>query len=293
MNSVSDVILLSGNTETAAFDPQAGGLTIRIPNQGPAGQPAQSVDFTWVGTNNNGQDVEPGSYYVKITVTDPYGNAVTVIKDVQVLKDDKYVRISIYNSAGEIVQRTYVPYTGGKVVNLNVDPTFYIGTSGASTTIKYGDSGTQQWDGTNMLGKLVTSGTYEIEVEIKTGDGYTAVASKTITVLNQANGPVLSGVKFYPNPFIVSGSASMEGPMAIAWNGNGLTGKVHIKIYNVAAELVSRIEANIADGAAAWNLRSVNGELVSSGFYVAMIESITTNGQVERRVVKLSVIRKF
>jgi hypothetical protein len=99
------------------------------------------------------------------TITDTFGAKVGLIEEVQLIRVDRYTRISIYNSAGELVRRMEVPQVDSNIVNLKVDDTFFISNDSTSTTIKFGDTGALQWDGKNSMGTLVGSGTYEIFVE--------------------------------------------------------------------------------------------------------------------------------
>jgi flagellar hook assembly protein FlgD len=292
LNTVSDVaLLLSNGSLTSVFNPQDSALTIRIGDQQMPGTTITShVDFLWNGDNLNGQKIAPGPYYVKVTIFDTFGVANTVVKEVQVIQVDEYVKVSIYNSGGEIVKQVYLPKPGGNVVDLNVDDVFYVGNNNNSTAIKFGDNGSFNWDGKNSLGNLVGSGTYEVYVEVRAGNGFTVAASKTITVLNEATGSLLGALKCYPNPYVVQNSAA--GVMHMAWAGTG-PGTVRVKVYNVAGELVDKFETDISTGHVDWDMKAVNGGKLASGYLIAYIEAISDTGAFERRLIKLVIIRKF
>lgn len=289
---VNDIgLLVNGSAVDDVFYPGDGPLTIRIGGQDVPGTTLTTqVDFLWNGDNANGQDLMPGGYFVKVTIKDPFNSATTITKELQLIRVEEYVRVTIYNSGGEIVKQVEMPKTGGDVVDLTVADVFYVGDSNATTSIKFGSNGSFDWDGKNALGDLVGNGTYEVYVEVKSAGGYTVAASKTITVLNQEAGSLLGDLKFYPNPYVfVKGSS---GPMRFAWTGTG-PGTVRIKIYNVAGELVDKFGADISAGFIDWDMKSLNGKSVASSYYIAFIEAVSGTGAIERRTAKLAVIRTY
>ena len=291
MNMVTDVGMLANGLPTTVFNPQDGGLTVRIGDQDMPGTTITGhVDFQWNGNNANGQKIAPGPYFVKVTIYDSFGVATTFVKEVQVIQVDEYVRVSIYNSGGEIVKQVLLPKPGGNVVDLNVDDVFTVGSTSSTTAIKFGDNGTFNWDGKNSLGNLVGSGTYEVYVEVRSGDGFTVAASKTITVFNQAAGSILGDVKCYPNPYVFTNAGT--GYMRIAWAGT-TQGKVMVKIYNVAGELVDRMDTTMAAGHIDWDMKGVNGGQLASAYYIGFIQATSDTGAFERRVIKLVIIRKY
>lgn len=279
-----------GNTVTSIFNPTESGLVLRFPEIWTAYQVGGAyVDFTWDGTNENGQSAGQGIYYIKATVTDNYGHMNTTIKEVQLLRSEKYVRISIYSSSGELVRRIEQGYVPGTEVTLDTPDVIYISGANNAIDIKLGAAGTVQWDGKNSLGVLVNSGIYEVSMELKESTGFTLRSSKTVTVLNENQGPAVSGVKIYPNPVVAYEDDGKT--IRVAWTAAG-TGKITIRIYNVAAELVAKIEARIEDLFADWDMTAADGARLSAGFYVAEVEAVTTGGKVERYAAKLALIRR-
>lgn len=291
INTVSDIALITNGEISDVFYPQDGPMTIRIPDQDAVGTTtAGYVDFIWDGNNINAQEIAAGAYFVKVTIYDTYDTATTIIKEIQVFKVEEYVRITIFNSAGEIVKRVEVPKTDSDMVNLEVNDIFYVDGGSAETTIKYGTNGSLSWDGKNALGNLVETGAYEVYVEVRTGDGYTVAASKTITVLNRAVGTVLGDVKCMPNPYV--SEKGVTGSIKISWTGTD-EGSVKIKIYNIAGELVDKFETSITAGFAEWDMKTKNNEDIANGYFIGIIEAVTKSGLRERLTVKLSIIRKY
>jgi flagellar hook assembly protein FlgD len=244
-------------------------------------------DFAWDGTNDNGQDIKQGAYYIKVIVTDEYGHINTTIREVQLIRSDEYVRVNIYNAAGELVRRLEQASVPGTQVSLEVEDVFHISGGSNATTIKLGDAGAMQWDGKNSLGSLVSSGIYEISVEVKERNGYVVHSTKTITVLNESSGPIMSGVKFYPNPAVADATYVMR----LAWTA-AAPGKVVIRIYNMAGELVTRMESRMENLFADWDMSSQGGERLAPGFYAAVIDAVSTSGEKQRTAIKLAIIRK-
>jgi flagellar hook assembly protein FlgD len=291
INNISDISLLTPDGVTSVFDPQENPLTVRIGDQDVPGTTLTTyVDFIWDGDNLNGQGVMPGSYFVKVTVNDTFNTQTTIIKEVQLLKVEEYVKVSIYNSAGEIVKTVELPKTGDDIIDLNVDDVFYIGDNNSQTTIKFGNNGSLDWDGKNSLGNLVESGTYEIYVEVRSKEGYVVAASKTITVLNESVPSILGEVKAYPNPLVLS--ENQTGVIRIAWTGS-VPGRVNIRVYNAAGEIVDKFGTDLSAGFVDWDGSTVHGLKAASGYFAAFIEAVSSSGAVERRLVKLVVIRKY
>lgn len=88
----------------------------------------------------------------------------------------------------------------------------------------------------------------------------------------------LSNIIVYPNPF-----KPHLGHTGIYFKG--LTEKTTIKIYNIAGELVRKIE-NV-DGETTWDARNNSGNKVASGVYIYLI----TNDKGNKRTGKLAVIK--
>jgi flagellar hook assembly protein FlgD len=213
----------------------------------------------------------------------------TTIKEISLIRTEEYVRLSIYNTSGELVRRLEQSVVPGAQLSLDVDDVFYIKAGEEnSTTIKLGDAGNMQWDGKNSLGALVSSGMYEVSVEVKDGTGYTVYSTKTITVLNEMSGPVLSDVKAYPNPAVADEYSYSQ--MRIQWAGTA-EGDITVRVYNTAAELVTVLRAKIADAGIDWDMETQAGSKLSGGFYAAVIEAVTKDGVRERAVLKLAIIR--
>lgn len=288
---IADVFGPEGTTGTA------GELLLRFPGIWTPDQlNVPYVDFGWDGTNDNGQQIGNGVYYIKVTVTDEYGHIETTTKEVQLLRIEEYTRISIYNTAGEVMSRLVMPSVQVSSIDLSgMDDILYVG-GGAVAPIKYGNGLSMNWDGTNFDGETVSNGIYEIVVETKTSTGFTTVAAKTVTVLSTQGDSFLTDPtgalkypKTYPNPYVIDDTIANPS-VAIDWFA-AVPGTIEVRIYNMAGELVRRLKGDLAVKPLTWDFTTQSGEAVSSGLFVIVVRGVTDDGRRETAVVKFAVIR--
>ncbi|HRU40013.1 MAG TPA: FlgD immunoglobulin-like domain containing protein, partial [Candidatus Goldiibacteriota bacterium] len=195
---MSEVLLMASGKEAYAFNASSGPLTVFFPGLD-ANSQAGGVSFAWDGRADNGQNAGQGVYHIKATVTDSYGHVNTKVMNVQLLRVEEYARLSVYNTAGELVARVENASAGTGDRSLEMPDVIYTGYGAAPQAIKYSEFDTLVWDGRNLEGRLVMSGTYEVVLEIKAADGYSMAAVKTISVLCLGGPPVPGEIKAYPN----------------------------------------------------------------------------------------------
>ncbi len=138
------------------------------------------------------------------------------------------------------------------------------------------------WDGKNEQNKLVASGQYYIQAISTDRLNHRTVVTKALTVMRPAV-RILDGVRVSPNP--------AHGHVQV-WARTQVVGvSVHVKVYSVAGELISKLDFNNSD-VVSWNLTNHNGEPLASGVYlVVILASDPQSGLTERQVLKLAVIR--
>ena len=200
---------------------------------------------------------------------------------------EEYVRINIYNTAGELVRRIEERKATAGRISLGIEDVMIIGKDNPGVIINYSDGASIMWDGKNNEGKMVSSGVYEIQVEVKTGDGFKTEASKSVTILNESGNDALGEVKAYPNPYYVIPELNI--PMTIAWQTRPRT--VRVKIYSIAGELVKEFKADRAAGSLMWDAKSAGGASISSGVYIIYIEGQKDSGEKEVKKLKVVVFR--
>lgn len=255
------------------------------------------ADFAWAGYNENGQEINQGVYYIKVSVVDSYGHVNTMTQQIMLIKHKSYVRASIYNSAGELVRRMEKQGAPPTQASLTVEDVLVIDNTGASIPIGYGGVDNFYWDGRNGVGRPVKSGMYEIQLEVMTADGYRIVASRRVSVFYEGNTSVLSDPgspdafpKIYPNPKIITGD--FEGRITFEWFAES-EGNVTIDIYNMAGELIRRIKGKLSPKTLDWNMRTTGNEKISSGTYIAVIRGVRNDGNSEIKKAKIVIIRQF
>ncbi len=244
--------------------------------------------FIWDAKNDRGQVVKQGVYYIKVEEKDGYGHTNVLIKDIQVMKEEQYVEVRIFNSAGELVkvireEKAQIPEN----IILGVENIIPIEKEGSDIIISYGGEpgANVKWDGRNEKGEVVSSGTYEVQIITKTEQGLKVQASKTVIILNEGK-EFMKEIKVQPNPV----EKSKVNKVKIGWESEG-EGKVSIYIYNIAGELVRKIEGRLEAGGIEWDLKTGSGAVVSQGNYIMVIEGISKGGYVNRAKAKAAIIK--
>lgn len=244
--------------------------------------------FIWDAKNDRGQVVKQGVYYIKVEEKDGYGHTNVLIRDINVMKEEQYVEVRIFNSAGELVKviREEEVKIPEKVI-LGIDNIIPIEGKGSEVIISYGEEpgANVRWDGRNERGEVVKGGTYEIQVITKTEQGVKVQASKTVIILNEEK-EFISNIKVIPNPV----EKEKVSKAKIKWEGEG-EGRVRVYIYNVAGELIRKIEGILEAGSIEWDLKTSGGAVISQGNYIVIIEGISKSGYVNKSKVKITILK--
>ena len=290
--------MLMNNEVTSVFNPATGQLEFRFkgiqsPDQLGAGADHE-ISFFWNGNSDSGQEVSPGLYYLKISTVDTYDHVTTHIESINILRMEEYARINIYNSAGELVRRLETDNVTSANVSLEVEDVIQVGKNSGVISIEYAAGATPlTWDGLNSQGRTVDSGVYEIQLELKTEQGFKVMASKSITILNAGADGIIADEKIFPNPVIVTDDAT-PAFVTIKWL-SAASGSARLKIYNMAGELVKEINTTIASGVTGikWDLKSAGGQSAASGMYVVVISTLKTTGESEVKKIKMAIVRSY
>jgi len=233
--------------------------------------------FGWDGTNDQGQYVSQGVYYVQISRDDGFDHVDTLTETFTVINNMDYVEMNIYNSAGELVRsvREYKSVESADIALLAVQPN--------PQALSYGksDDSYVEWDGKSARGTYVSNGVYEVQFIFETKQGM-ITATKKVVVMNMEE-DTIGEVRIIPNPY-----RGQEEGIKIAWSGIG-EGDVSIFIYNSAGELVKRTSAAVAQGSVVWDGKTVSGEKAVSGLYVCVVRSNDSAGFIERKRVKFAI----
>lgn len=243
-----------------------------------------SSSFVWDGANEAGQIVSGGNYYIKVKVMDEYGHEKAVVIPLQVVRSGAGVRLDIYNSAGELV-RSYVKNevpAGNRY--LAVEDVVYSGEDSEGTVISYGP-GFFIWDTKNFSGVYAGQGSYEIKLTITEESGRTDMMTRSIVVLREKEGVLISSPEIWPNPVSVS-----PGGARITWT-TAYTGRIRVSIYNLSGMLVRNFSAKLEDMSLLWNLETTGRSRAAPGVYVVVFEAKGSDGRLQREKVKVVVLQ--
>lgn len=244
---------------------------------------------TWDGRNDRGDPVSNGTYFVKIDNVDSFGTVETVTQAVVVDWSLARVQVRVYNGAGELVRElgdvwaNQMPAAFGAALSSSSFSPHYEGTDPLSTlTITLSNGLVFTWDGRNEEGRIVSGGQYYVEVRTTDGEGGEAVVVRGVGVQAAADS-LPADVRAVPNPWI----AKIHPPKIVFEAGApGYT--VSISLYTLAGELVGRVHGDSGSGWALWDL---SARPLASGLYLAETVLTAPNGDWERRVLKVLIVR--
>ncbi len=247
---------------------------------------------SWDGTNQAGDPVSNGVYYVKVDNIDPNGVDTSVSETVTVSRSIAKIQVNIYNEAGEVIKHLYAYSDDPGNMNLGdvafsssvIKPTVGTPTSNSTSdlTLTFPNGTTVTWDGTNDNGQIVTDGTYEVEVNWMDGKGGQQVTTHNVTVERGNNSPAGGNVFAYPN--ILKGGATS---VTVQINSS-LSLTLTASVYDVAGELVKRPVVSPAGTGTA----PVDVSGLASGLYFIVVDLTDTNGHFIQKQVTEIVIRK-
>ena len=241
---------------------------------------------TWDGTDQNGDPVTNGQYYVKVDNVNSYGVDDSVSKMVLVNRSIAKIQVNIYNEAGEVVRHlvSYADDPGNlslSGVNLSanvIQPSETTG-AGSAVTITSSNGMTIIWDGKSDTGSIVNNGTYQVELHYTDGKGGEQVFTRSIMV-KSSNQSITSG-KVYAKPNLLSKGATKT---TITVNSTTpFTLVAHI--YDVAGELLFTSKPGFG---------SVDLDFsgVSSGLYFVATDLINAEGGIAGKQVTQIVIQR-
>jgi flagellar hook assembly protein FlgD len=247
---------------------------------------------TWDGTNQAGDPVSNGVYYVKVDNIDPMGTDTSISETVTVSRNLARIQVNIFNEAGEVVKHlyAYVDDPGNwSLGNVGFSSSSLHPTLGTPTpngtgelTLTFPNGVTVAWDGTDDSGQIVTDGTYQVEVHLANGTGGDQVVTHNVTVL-RGNNPLADGSVFAA-PNILTGGA---GGTTVYVNSN-LALTLTAGVYDTAGELVKRPVTGLVGS------RSVPVDVsgLASGLYFVVVDIRHTNGNFIQKQVTQIVIRR-
>jgi flagellar hook assembly protein FlgD len=250
----------------------------------------QSPIGTWDGTNNNGDLVSNGSYYIKVDNIDTYGAVKSTTQGVVVSRAIASVEVNIFNEAGEVVRHLYgymddPGLPSGLSIELS-SPVIQPGyeTSGSTpnqVAVILSNGVTIMWEGKSDTGIFVQNGQYFIEVHTLDGQGREATVTKQLSVRDENKSSGVGKVTARPN--ILN---SDNGFRTVLKNDSAMSLALKNTVYTTAGELVGVMQGEAGTNQVVWDASGV-----ASGLYLAVVEGIDSEGGlVSRQIVKIVVI---
>jgi hypothetical protein len=234
------------------------------------------MSFSWDGANSNGQFVASGAYIIAVQITDQYGRITVLSGTEQVLRQPIGYLVQIYNNAGELVRQWDLR-----------DGNWRLALPGTSGTADQGialltlpNGQTLTWDGVSALGEPVSQGIYILKVEKDDVNG-SNISTRQIMVLRRG-GSGAPQVYAAPNPVPAGAEA-----VVLLLGGASPAGGVRAELYSLNGSLVSRAAMAMATAGV---LRLPLGHC-AAGIYVASVEWTSGNVVLQRRLVKVAVLR--
>jgi hypothetical protein len=246
---------------------------------------AFGTTYDWNGSNDNGQLVSDGVYNVVYKLIDADGNVVTQAAAIAVVSAPSQYALRIYNSAGEMVRQILVPRPSGSAAPWELVPqpdSALVTGSGASLSFNLGPASVA-WNGTAGDGSQLTSGVYTVELVLITGASDQVLKSASVTLLRGKPSAVLGKVYAYPNP-VGSGASglltvAMENPYGVEAAG---------RLYGISGELVASLDNGANKQAMVLDL---GRHPLSGGVYIMVVTAKAPWGTVERRSIKVAILR--
>ena len=250
----------------------------------------KQVIAAWDGTNQAGNPVSNGSYYMQVSSTDPYGVVENVSELVTVSRSIAKIQVDVYNEAGEVIRHLYAfaddpgntPLGKVQLSAGMIQPTAGTPAPGGDGSVTVMFNGTSVvWDGKSDSGAIVTNGDYQIEVHWTDGSGGEEVVSKGV-IVQHGSSPVVDGT-VYAAPNVVKGSGG-------TWVKINTAGSYTLtaSLYDTAGELVKAPVSGQAGG----NQVQVDVARLASGLYFVVVDLKDANGRfVQKQTTQLLIQR--
>jgi hypothetical protein len=234
--------------------------------------------LSWDGTNNSGGPVSGGVYSIHVESTDPFGGVSSYNLSVSVIQSMAGSRISIFNSAGELVYHEDFHALSATVTDLALDQSAFSPAAGKlNGTLRSGAgvSSAWSWDGKGMDGQLLSPGVYTIQLNNQ--------------VAGETSKPLIRQVQIIAAPDATDAAPlllSTGGAWVLRYQAAAVASGLSVRLYNLAGELVGSAPAGGPSGEAVLPSASL-----SSGVYVVVFEYQAPSGLRKRSLIKAALLR--
>jgi len=297
-NSAGELVkgLYNGSSEYPASQAQVlqtatqgGGVQVDVAGLGGSA----GSNLVWNGTNNGGQAVASGSYYVQISSVNSFGQVQSQDMTVSVVSAAGSATLAVYNSAGELVDNL-----SGQLATAGAEPTGMSlpvgqngvvastgpGKGGLTITVTLADGTTTQafWDGRSTQGQSLQSGNYLVTLSLSVAGSNEVLKTVPVVLLattNESASGMANSALVAPNP--VDGSwfeVHYQAPTSGTYTAVGV-------LYDLSGQ---RVAQATDDGSGTLRF---SGDW-SSGIYLLDFE-VRNGGQgaLARRILKVAMVR--
>jgi len=284
----------------SVLPPPAGGSGCGLPVQvGINGLGGPANNLVWNGTNQNGQAVQNGVYYVKVSMVNAFGQVTAVTDPVNVLGSPCVSSLEIYNSAGEVVDTLDISSLPSPAVGMSLelpngktgitaspDPKSPSPTGGVviDLALQSGVVYPVYWSGLSASGQPLQSGTYMVALTQSEATSSQMVKTLTLTLLGTQNLSVqamAASAYVVPNPVPATSSG-----FTVEYQGNGADAVVG-ELYDLAGERVAQASQGPTAGQAMLRF----DVKLSGGVYLLDFEVADNTVPLARHVLKVAVVR--
>jgi hypothetical protein len=191
--------------------------------------------------------------------------------------------VSIYDERGELVSTVCgaLSFSNGATFSMTVS-NFVPNPNGPGGTISIYLNGQMvgTWNATNSNGNWVPNGFYHF-VLLEHASGGSIVQMERDAFISTYHGELVTLIA-WPNVVHPGDAVNFTASFA----GIPADNQSKIKIYATDGELVQTVTLNA--GSATWDLRNSSGQMVASGVYLAVLDSVDpSTGQGLNKIVKV------
>jgi flagellar hook assembly protein FlgD len=244
---------------------------------------------SWDGTNQVGDPVTNGKYYVKVDNVDSLGVVTSVSQLVMVSRSIARITVNIYNEAGEVVRHLFSyaddpnnnPLSDVQLSTSVIRPSL-TGAPNGTVAITSSNGMTLIWDGKSDSGSIVTNGHYQVEVHSVDGTGGEQVITRGV-VVRSGNTLITDGNVFAGPNILKEGVTS-----TLIQVRSSVNYTLTARLYNTAGEVVKQP----VTGKTGSNQVTLDVNGMASGLYFVMVDLTNTQGGVAAHQVTQIAIQR-
>jgi uncharacterized repeat protein (TIGR01451 family) len=243
---------------------------------------------SWDGTNQVGDPVTNGKYYVKVDNVDSLGVVTSVSQLVMVSRSIARITVNIYNEAGEVVRHLFSyaddpnnnPLSDVQLSTSVIRPSL-TGAPNGTVAITSSNGMTLIWDGKSDSGSIVTNGHYQVEVHSVDGTGGEQVITRGV-VVRSGNTLITDGNVFAGPNILKEGVTS-----TLIQVRSSVNYTLTARLYNTAGEVVKQP----VTGKTGSNQVTLDVNGMASGLYFVATDLTDSNGGFAGRKVTQIVVQ--